>query len=104
VKGQDATDVTDNVKSSDKGISDPDSILTNEVARLANPPRQDFRLLHSNNIISSIPHGPLNFRGSPNNLQQFGFPGGRPKARPARRPQGGPGLIGNFRNRFPFLF
>jgi len=85
VKGQDATDVTDSVKSSDKGISDPDSILNNEVARLANPPRQEFR-------------------GSPNNLQQFGFPGGRPKVRPARRPQGGPGIIGNFRNRFPFLF
>jgi hypothetical protein len=87
VKSQDGEDVHDTVKASDKGIADPDTILQTETIRAATPP----------------PPPP---RGSPNQLQQFGFPGGRPKARPARRPaapQGG-GLIGNLRNRFPFLF
>jgi hypothetical protein len=84
VKSQDSEDVQDSVKSSDKGIVDPDSIIGIEAQRALTPP-------------------PRQFSGNPNQLQQFGFPGGRPKARPARRPAQG-GLIGNFRNRFPFLF
>jgi hypothetical protein len=86
VKTQDGEDVHDTIKSSDKGIADPDSILAIEAQRAATPPpRQEIR-------------------GSPNQLQQIGFPAGRPKARPARRPAAQGGLIGNLRNRFPFLF
>ena len=87
VKSQDNEDVHDTVKSSDKGINDPDSVLAVESQRVVTPPPP-----------------PQGVRGSPNQLQQLGFPGGRPKARPARRPAPQPGFIGNLRNRFPFLF